>query len=51
MAAKSAHDHQHEELSCLVIKAQNGDKLIREQLIKEYRPFYLRAASQVAKNI
>ncbi|HHT36480.1 MAG: RNA polymerase sigma-I factor [Candidatus Wallacebacter cryptica] len=49
MAAKSAHDHQHEELSCLVIKAQNGDKLIREQLIKEYRPFYLRAASQVAK--
>ena len=38
MAAKSAHDHQHEELSCLVIKAQNGDKP-GEQLIKEYRPF------------
>ena len=49
MAINSAFDSQREELSTLVIKAQAGDKLVREQLIKVYRPFYLRAASQVAK--
>lgn len=49
MAINSAFDSQREELSTLVIKAQAGDKLVREQLIKEYRPFYLRVASQVAK--
>ncbi|NLJ74633.1 MAG: RNA polymerase sigma factor SigI [Firmicutes bacterium] len=33
------------QLSELVEKAQAGDKLAREQLLRDYRPFYLRVAS------
>ena len=44
-----AHEHQQPELVTLVLQAQQGDKLCREQLIKYYRPFYLRVASSVAK--
>lgn len=49
MIAHSAHNSENEELHILVQRAQNGDKFVREQLIKEYRPFYLRVASSVAK--
>lgn len=44
-----AHERKQPELVTLVIQAQQGDKLCREQLIKDYRPFYLRVASGVAK--
>lgn len=44
-----AYEHQQPELVTLVLQAQQGDKLCREQLIKDYRPFYLRVASSVAK--
>jgi RNA polymerase sigma factor len=47
--ADSARGKQQEELDMLVRQAKEGDKRIRERLIKEYRPFYLRVASQVAK--
>lgn len=49
MGTTSARKQQRDELNSLVIKAQEGDELIREQLISEYRPFYLRVASQVSK--
>ena len=44
-----AHEHQQPELVTLVLQAQQGDKLCREQLIKDYRPFYLRGSFSVAK--
>lgn len=37
------------ELSQLVANAQEGDKMAREDLLRSYRPFYLRVASQMAK--
>ncbi len=49
MASNSAKNEQNTDLNHLVEQAQQGDKYIREQLIKDYRPFYLRVASGVAK--
>lgn len=49
MRTNSVAKEQQPELSTLVIQAQQGDKLCREQLIKDYRPFYLRVASGVSK--
>ncbi len=37
------------EIGYLVDQAQQGDKRIREQLIRDYRPFFLRVASSVSK--
>lgn len=40
---------QKAEIGYLVAKAQEGDKQAREQLLRDYRPFYLRVASGSAK--
>ena len=49
MASNSAKKEHNIELNYLIEQAQQGDAYIREQLIKDYRPFYLRVASGVAK--
>lgn len=49
MTTTSVKNERQDELSLLVEQAQNGDNLIREQLISDYRPFYLRVASNVAR--
>lgn len=49
MATTSAKNEHQDELSLLVEQAQNGNKDIREQLIADYRPFYLRVASGVSR--
>lgn len=49
MAANPVKDEKKSEISSLVAEAQAGNKLSREQLIKDYRPFYLRVASGVSK--
>ena len=38
-------EEQKAEVGYLVAKAQEGDKVAREQLLRDYRPFYLRVAS------
>ncbi|NMB38028.1 MAG: RNA polymerase sigma-I factor [Firmicutes bacterium] len=49
MASNSAKKEKNFDLNHLVEQAQHGDQYMREQLIKDYRPFYLRVASGVAK--
>lgn len=36
---------EHVQLTDLVVKAKEGDARIREQILQDYRPFYLRVAS------
>ncbi len=45
MALNLLKNEQQTEIGYLIEQAQNGNKLIREQLIRDYRPFYLRVAS------
>lgn len=48
----TTHAHQADERSQiteLVIKAQQGDARVREQILQDYRPFYLRVASGTCK--
>lgn len=49
MSTDSVKKEQQIELSLLINQAQQGEKLAREHLIKDYRPFYLRVASGITK--
>ncbi len=51
MAATSApkQNKQRAEIGFLVARAQAGDGQCREQLIRDYRPFYLKVASTIAR--
>ncbi len=42
-------DDKKAELGYLVAQAQAGDKEAREQILRDYRPFFLRVASGVSK--
>lgn len=42
-------ERQRSEIGFLVAKAQAGDDRCREQLIRDYRPFYLKVASAIAR--
>lgn len=48
----TTHAHQADkrsQITELVIKAQQGDARVREQILQDYRPFYLRVASGTCK--
>ena len=46
---KDVREEKKAELGYLVAQAQAGDDRAREQLLKDYRPFYLRVASGISK--
>lgn len=49
LRSQKQQEDKKAELGYLVAQAQDGDKESRELLLRNYRPFFLRVASQVSK--
>ncbi len=49
LRSQKRQEDKKAELGYLVAQAQGGDKEAREQLLRDYRPFFLRVASGVSK--